>query len=283
MTLTVLDPGPQSLIEDLGRPGHAAIGVSPSGAADRAAVRLANRLVGNLEQAAVIESLLGGLEIRIDGSRPVWVAVTGATTSIDVNGRGEGSHCSLVLHPGDVLRIGAPRRGLRTYLGVRGGIEVDPVLGSAATDLLSGLGPTALQAGQELRLGATSRDLPDTDFVPVRPPAGVLGLRLGPRDDWFTDEALLRLGQVGWIITPQSNRVATRLEGPELTRRRTGELPSEAMIRGAVQVPPSGQPLIFGADHPVTGGYPVIGVVDPDGCDQLAQLRPGEVIRFAVR
>lgn len=283
MTITVLDPGPQSLVEDLGRPGHASVGVSPSGGADRAALRLANRLVGNPEGAAAIESLLGGLEVQVNASRPVWVAVTGATTTVDVNGRGEGSHCSLVLHPGDVLRIGAPRQGLRTYFGVRGGLDVEPVLGSGATDILSGLGPAVLQAGQQLRLGAVSRDLPDTDFSPVRPPSGVLGLHLGPRDDWFTDEALHRLGSVGWVVTPQSNRVATRLEGPQLTRSRPGELPSEAMIRGAVQVPPSGHPLIFGADHPVTGGYPVIGVVDEEGCDAVAQLRPGDVIKFAVR
>lgn len=280
MTLTIEQTGPLALIQDLGRPGLAHLGVSESGAADRAALRLANRLMGNPENAAGIECVFGGL--RITARSLHWVAVTGAQTQVRVNDTYAGSHSSIVLRPGDTLTIEPPRRGLRSYLAVRGGLEAPLTLGSASTDVLSGLGPPPLHPGQELTAGRCRLPLPDIDLAPADQPPGTLTLLPGPRRDWFTDHAWDTLLTSGWAVSTDSNRIALRLAGPTLQRSRSEELPSEAMTRGAVQVPSSGQPLIFGSDHPVTGGYPVIAVLTERAADHAAQLRPGDTVRFAL-
>lgn len=275
--------GPLALIEDLGRNGYARWGVPPSGAADRGALRGANRLVGNPEDRAAIEVLLGGLQVRLD--RPAWVAVTGAGTTVMINGRGDGSHHPLYLRAGDHLEIGTPRSGLRNYLAVRGGIDLPEVLGSRSSDLLSDLGPPRLQPGDRLPIGRTALPLPPVDVVP--PPSLRQPLRVaitpGPRADWFTEQALDRLVGQLWRVSDESDRTGVRLQGSALERRITDELPSEAIIRGAVQVPPSGLPLVFGSNHPVTGGYPVVGVVGEADCDRVAQLRPGDGLGFRWR
>ncbi|HEY5783193.1 MAG TPA: biotin-dependent carboxyltransferase family protein [Microlunatus sp.] len=277
--LVVDRTGPQALLQDLGRGGHALLGVSPSGAADRTALRLANRLVGNPEGAAAIECLLGGLEMT---SRSLhWIAVTGAPTQVVVNGRKVGSHSSLPLRPGDSLAITAPTQGLRSYLAVRGGFRAHQTLGSRSTDVLSGLGPEPLQPGQELGVGRPLGPLPSTDWAPPVIPRTTLRVLPGPRRDWFGDDAWHTLLTTDWEVSTDSNRVAVRLDGGQLERSRTEELPSEAMVRGAIQVPSSGHPLIFGPDHPVTGGYPVIAVLTDRDADHAAQLRPGGTVRFA--
>ena len=270
--------GPQALLQDLGRGGHAHLGVSPSGAADRAALRLANRLVGNPEGETAIECLLGGL--RVSAQAFHWVAVTGAPTSVVVNATRGWSHSSLPLRPGDTLEIEAPARGLRSYLAVRGGFRARPTLGSCSTDLLSGLGPPGLAPGQRLSVGVPRQPLPSADLAPVEAPRTTLRVLPGPRRDWFTEDAWRVLLTADWQVSVDSNRVAARLDGPELVRSRTEELPPEAMVRGAVQVPSSGQPLIFGPDHPVTGGYPVIAVLTEQDADHAGQLRPGATVRF---
>lgn len=270
--------GPQALLQDLGRPGFAHLGVSPSGAADRGALRLANRLVGNAEDAPAVECTLGGLVVT--ALDLVWVAVTGAPTQVLVNDTPTASHATLVLRVGDRLAVQPPRQGLRSYLGVRGGIATSRVLGSAASDVLSGLGPAPLQPGQELAVGGPQGELPAADAAPVRPADRTITLAPGPRLDWFDDLAWRQLLEHPWRVTPECDRVAIRLAGPTLQRRRTEELPSEGLLRGAVQVPASGQPLIFLSDHPVTGGYPVIAVLSERSCDRAAQLRPGDEVRF---
>lgn len=271
--------GALALVQDLGRAGFAHLGVPPSGAADRAALRLANRLLGNSEGAAAIECLLGGLAVTADAWH--WVSVTGAATTLVVDGIRHGSHSAVALGPGQVLTVEPPSRDLRTYLAVRGGFDAPQTLGSRSTDLLSGLGPPELAAGQQLAVGRPARSMPDIDLVP--PPAShpVLHVTPGPRRDWFTDDAWRVLLSTGWAVKQDSNRIAVRLSGATFRRRTTDELPSEAMVRGAVQVPSSGQPLIFGPDHPVTGGYPVIAVLTEQACDRAGQLRPGDVVRFA--
>ena len=278
--LVVDRTGAQALVQDLGREGHAHLGVSPSGAADRAALRLANRLVGNPEDAAAIECLLGGLAVTARSLH--WVAVTGAPTGVLVNGTRVGSHVSLPLRPGATLTIEAPREGLRCYLAVRGGVQVAPTLGSRSTDVLSGLGPKPLAPGVELPIGEPLRPLPDTDLAPVERPRTTLAVLPGPRRDWFTDGAWQTLLTTDGRVSSDSNRVAVRLDGERLERSRTEELPSEAMVRGAIQVPSSGQPLIFGPDHPVTGGYPVIAVLTDGDADHAGQLRPGGTVRFVL-
>lgn len=278
--ITVHDPGLLSLLQDLGRPHHSQLGVSRSGAADRYALGLGNRLVGNDEGAAAIETLFGRVEIGTD--QPAWVAVTGAPTEVRVNSTPTASHTLIHLGTGDRLRLETPPRGLRTYLAVRGGLDVEPVLRSRSTDTLSGIGPPALVAGQRIVVGRTELALPGVGLVAPHPPRTRLQLTAGPRRDWFSDEAWHHLLNASWTVTTDSDRVALRLDGPSLGRRWTEELPSEGLLRGAVQVPASGQPLIFGPDHPVTGGYPVIAVLTERSCDHAAQARPGDRLSFTT-
>ena len=278
--IIVDQPGPMTTIQDLGRPGLAHLGVSPSGAADRAAHRLANRLVGNAERRATLEITLGGLTVT--ATDLVWMAVTGAPTGLLVNGRPGSSHGPFALAAGEQLVVQPPAHGVRNYLAVRGGIKFAKTLGSRSTDLLSGLGPDPLTPGQRLAIGHTRKQMPDVDQAPPNEPRKVLTVRPGPRQDWFTEAAWTELLETAWTVTADGNRVAVRLKGPELTRRITAELPSEGLIRGAIQVPASGQPLIFLADHPVTGGYPVIAVLTDRSADHAAQLRPGDQVRFGL-
>ena len=273
--------GPLSLIEDLGRPGYAHLGVPTCGAADRESLRTANRLVGNPERAAGIEIMLGGFAARTDS--PVWCAVAGPATTVMINNRAEPSHRPIHLGPDDRLAVRPAPHGLRNYLAVRGGIDTPLVLGSRSSDLMSGLGPPRLTAGDRLPIGVPELPFPDADVLPQPLPAGrpaTIELEPGPRTDWFTEAALASLYAQTWTADADSDRTAVRLIGAPLERRITAELPSEAIIRGAVQVPPSGLPLIFGSNHPVTGGYPVIAVATPAGCDRAAQLRPGDPVRF---
>jgi biotin-dependent carboxylase-like uncharacterized protein len=270
--------GPLAVIEDLGRPGLAHLGVSPSGAADRTAHRLANRLVGNVESDATIEVTLGGLTVQATATH--WVAVTGAPTTVSVNDRPTASHGLIALPPGDRLTLHAPAYGVRNYLAVRGGITVVPVLGSRATDVLSGIGPPPLRPGDVLPVGLPGPPLPGVDLAPPHQPRKTLAITSGPRRDWFTEQSWHDLVHSTWTVSPDGNRVGVRLEGAALARRITDELPSEGLLRGAVQVPASGEPLIFLADHPVTGGYPVIAVLTDRAADHAAQLRPGDQVRF---
>lgn len=280
-TLRIGATGPLALVEDLGRPGHATLGVGPSGAADLAALRLGNRLLGNREECAGVEVTLGGLQVEARG-RDLWVAVTGAPAPLHVAGSASGHSGVLLVRDGEALSVGAPDRGLRTYLTVRGGIDVPTTLGSRSTDVLAGIGPDPLRPGDVLSVGAATGDLPAVEFVPDRAPVPEGGTRLrvvrGPRDDWVDDaEALVR---ATWTASERSNRVGMRLEGAPLRHRTERQLPSEGAIRGALQVPPNGRPVLFLADHPVTGGYPVVGVVVDDDVDLAAQVRPGEPVRL---
>ncbi|GAA1246374.1 biotin-dependent carboxyltransferase family protein [Prauserella halophila] len=280
--LDVLAPGPLATVQDLGRPGNAGIGVGASGAADRGSLRLANRLVGNEEDAACVEVTFGGFAART--RTPVTIAVTGAPCPVTVDGRGAAPNSVLRLPAGAEIRLAAPVRGLRSYLAVRGGLVVPAVLGSRSTDLLSGLGPQLLRAGDVLPVGPPPAHFPVVDGAPGRPIAAdevTLRVVTGPRDDWFSSRALHALLTEPYTVTSECDRVGVRLDGPELGRASVGELPSEGMVAGALQVPPSGKPTLFLADHPVTGGYPVIAVLVASDVDAAAQLRPGMRVRFA--
>ncbi|GLY64826.1 biotin-dependent carboxyltransferase family protein [Amycolatopsis taiwanensis] len=282
--IEVVRPGPLTTVQDLGRPGLAALGVCGSGAADRWSAALANRLVGNLDGAAVLETTFGGLVLRF--RRAARVVVTGAPCPIRRDGAGQAMNAPFTVWPGAELTLGTPSTGLRTYLAVRGGIGVDKVLDSRSTDLLTGLGPAVLSKGDVLPIGRDECGPPPAVAVaPVPGPAGtalIVRVIPGPRDDWFTGKALRTLSTATYEVTSESNRVGVRLAGPPLTRSRTGELLSEGMVPGAIQVPPSGLPLVFLADHPVTGGYPVIGVVLSGDLPVLAQARPGQPVSFRL-
>jgi biotin-dependent carboxylase-like uncharacterized protein len=279
--LEVLKTGALATVQDLGRPGLAALGVGRSGAADPAALRLGNRLLGNDEGAAGVEVTLGGLVVR--AHEEVLVAITGAPCPATVAGGQVGPNGPVRVPAGAELRLGVPSTGVRTYLTVRGGIDVPAVLGSRSTDTLAGLGPDVLAPGVELSVGAPPARHPLVDVAPVPdPPAGEVSLRVvrGPRDDWFTGAALDRLTGSSYEVTADSDRVGMRLRGAVLERTRQGELPSEGMVAGALQVPPTGQPTLFLVDHPVTGGYPVVAVVVSADLGRAAQLRPGQRVRF---
>ncbi|MEU4621088.1 biotin-dependent carboxyltransferase family protein [Actinoplanes sp. NPDC023801] len=274
--ITVMRAGPLTTVQDLGRPGWAHLGVPRSGALDGTALRLANRFVGNLDDAACLETTLLGCTLRFEHA--ALVAVTGAVAQVDVDRRPVErpyGHQLFEVPAGGVLDVGQASRGVRSYIAVAGGIAVEQVLGSRSTDTLSGLGPERLTDGTVLPVGVPS-GAPSLVGEPARI-AGelVLGIRLGPRDDWFDPAALFAST---YDISPLSNRIGARLAGPALTRTHAGELPSEGVVLGSVQVPSGGQPIIFLADHPTTGGYPVIGVVGD--VTPLAQARPGTTVRF---
>lgn len=271
--------GGPCLVQDAGRPGHAAIGVGVSGAADRSSYALANRLLGNTPGAAALEVTLGGLDVEAGGL--AWVCVTGAPVPLTVDGRPEPTGAVLALRPGQRLRLGVPATGLRSYLAVRGGLDVPSLLGSRSRDTLAGLGPEPVRAGDRLAVGHQGTGEMLVDAVPPMTYDDRPALRVvpGPRADWVVDAD--RLVAQAWRVGAASDRVGLRLEGTPFTAGRgKGEVPSEGALRGAIQVPPGGSPVVFGPDHPVTGGYPVVGVVVDADTDRLAQLRPGDEVRF---
>lgn len=278
-TLYVVDPGPLSTVQDAGRPGHAHLGVPRSGWLDAPAARLANRLVGNPVDAAVVETTVGGVALRVGTA--LTLAVTGADAPVLVDGRAAAWGEPLSLHAGQVLRVGPARAGVRSYVAVAGGLEVPAVLGSRATDTLAGLGPPRLAAGRVLPVGPPSAAPGPLDVSRLPRVDGLLRVSPGPRAAWV-DGGVRRLVEQAWTVSTDSNRVGMRLAGDGLPRGRSGELPSEGIVLGAVQVPPDGQPLVFLADHPTTGGYPVVAVVDAADLWQCAQLRPGDAVRFAA-
>jgi len=293
--LEVLDAGLQTLFQDFGRPGLTHLGVSRSGALDRTAMRQANQVVGNAPGTPVLENVLGGLRLVCHGR--ALVAVTGAEVPVALlTASGvrlpAAAHHPLVMEDGQVLRIGRPRAGVRCYIAVRGGWAVDAVLGSCATDTMAGIGPDPIRVGDLLRVGPVADAAPPPAALPVQaqdrslPRSGqclMLDVILGPRADWFDAVALERLASQEWTVTPQSNRVGMRLSGIRpLPRSRTDELPSEGTVVGAVQVPANGQPVLFLADHPLTGGYPVIATVVARDLDRVAQAPVGAHLQFRV-
>ena len=266
-------------VQDAGRHGWAHVGVPVAGPADRAAWALANRLVGNPGTAAALEITLGGLEIV--ATTDLMLAATGAHAPATSNGTPLPHGVVWFVAAGDTIRLGRPVSGLRTYLAVSGGIATDPVLGSRSTDTLSGLGPGRVREGDLLPVGPQPPiPLRHPSAVPGKPPGDGLALEVapGPRRDWLAEPDALA---GPWIVSGDSDRIGVRLSGTPLRRHPDHdgeELPSEGVVRGAVQLPAGGQPVVFGADHPVTGGYPVVGVLTSASSDMLAQARPGQTV-----
>lgn len=289
-SLEVVSPGLQAVFQDLGRPGQARQGVAASGAMDQGALRAANRLVGNARGEACIEIVYGGFQARAHGA--CVVAVTGARGELTLRDAAGASwtapgHQAIALNDGDTLTLGQPEAGIRYYLAARGGFDVGPVLGSRSTDTLARVGPDPLAAGDYVGIlpagqGAIvgAPELPAAD-LPVQDAEVVLDVVLGPRTDWCDAQAVVLLSSQAWAVTAQSNRVGIRLNGElPLQRANHAELPSEGTRKGSIQVPASGQPVLFLADHPLTGGYPVIGSVAPWHLDRAAQIPIGARVRF---
>jgi biotin-dependent carboxylase-like uncharacterized protein len=283
----VISAGPLTTIQDLGRPGWAHIGVPRSGAADRGSLVQANRLLGNPPQAPALETTLVGPKLRSDAD--AIVALSGAFVKARVEGREIPMNVPFALAAGEQLTVGTARSGLRTYIAFAGGIDAQLTLGSASTDLLTGLGPAPLARGDVMRL----RDPQELErrrrtAARERPSVGdqaecpTLGVVLGPRQDRFSDTAIDALLSDAFTVSAASNRIGVRLDGPALQRADTRELLSEGLISGALQVPSSGNPILLLADHPTTGGYPVIAVVIEADLPLAAQLRPGQRLRFGL-
>ncbi|HZT91865.1 MAG TPA: biotin-dependent carboxyltransferase family protein [Gaiellaceae bacterium] len=268
--VAVVSAGPLTTLQDAGRAGLAHLGVPPSGAFDRNAFALGNHLVGNAPHAAALEATLVAPTLRF--AEAAVVAVTGARTAL---AHGE----PIEVTAGATLELGPCRDGVRAYIAVYGGFDAEPVLGSRSHDLLTGLGPPPLRDGDELVVGDAAGE--PTPPPPVRM-SDVLRIAPGPRDDWFEPEALDILTGTTWRVANASNRVGLRLEGPPLPRLERGELLSEGVVTGALQVPPSGRPILLGPDHPTTGGYPILAVVLHDDVPLAAQLGPGAPVRFAL-
>ena len=289
--LKVVFPGIQTVLQDRGRFGKAGQGVCVSGALDQGALRSANRLVGNPSDMACLENVYGGLKLECVGQHAV-VAVTGADVPVTVQ-TAEGyeqsfsTYEAIALSDGDRLLLGAPAAGIRAYVAVRGGFDIEPVLDSFSADTLACVGPEPLAAEDMLPVRAVlygnAVDCSQERFfsLPKAPDVVTLDVVLGPRTDWFTPEAVALLSGQLWEVTPQSNRVGIRLAGERpLERAHKAELPSEGTSLGAIQVPSGGQPVLFLADHPLTGGYPVIGSVATYHLDLAGQIPVGCFIRF---
>ncbi|MGI8459457.1 MAG: biotin-dependent carboxyltransferase family protein [Propionibacteriaceae bacterium] len=280
--IEIVRPGWEATVQDHGRCGLAHLGVPRAGAADRRSFDLGNRLLGNAVGAAALEFLLGGFVVRFTAA--TTFVITGAPVPAALDDRPMASDTWTYARPGQRLTAGPPPDGLRTYLGVGGGIATTPVLGSRSTDTLSGMGPGRLVAGDVLPVGPSPRAPgrpTDVVWSPCRPGPSVLRFRWGPRHDWFTSAAREAFVASGWTVSTQIDRVGARLLGPKLTTIDERQLPSEGQLLGSVQVPPSGQPIVLLANHAPTGGYPVIGVVQQADVAVLAQLPPGRELRFS--
>lgn len=277
------------LFQDLGRAGHAGQGVSASGAVDRAALRRANRSVGNPPDAAAIEVTFGGFAIKAECA--ITMAAAGAPCPLLVK-TADGRQVALpfgmpfALDAGDELSLGIPTAGMRTYLALRGGYVVETALGSASSDTLARIGPPQILAGDVIlpaNGGAVSVMPDELEFAPLPGAADTVtvDVLLGPRTDWFTTNGVDTLLSQAWQVTAESSRVGVRIAGPvSIERRDDSELPSEAAVRGSIQVPHNGQPVVFLTDHPLTAGYPVIAVVAAHHLDLIGQIPIGAHVRF---
>ncbi|MBC3179447.1 urea amidolyase family protein [Corynebacterium lujinxingii] len=282
---TLDDAGLQTLYQDLGRQGNGNLGVTTSGSADRASARTANAAVGNKRNATLLENI-GGLSMT--ALTETVICVTGADADVTVGGRPVPLATPTIVPAGAEVVVKQARLGFRTYIAVRGGLIADTELDSAATDMLSGLGPEPLSSGDQIAMSLakpqSANSLLTNPLRVERDGADVVGTVrcvLGPRDDWFGDDAVEQFFNTTFTVTGDSNRVGLRLESDApLRRERDGELPSEGMVAGSVQIPPSGQPVLFLRDHAVTGGYPVIATVINEDVDIAAQLPPGAKLRF---
>jgi antagonist of KipI len=288
--ITVERAGPLTTVQDLGRPGHQHEGVPVGGAMDDVALRLANLLAGNAPGAAALEVTLAAPALRF--ARETRIALAGAEMDWTIDGRAVGNWRSATVPAGGVLAGAAARSGCRAYLAVAGGIEVAPVLGSRATLVAAGLGGAggrALRAGDVLETGEDAHGARARNARTIAPSArpaygSVVRLVAGPRLDALTPDARARLLGEPLRVSAQSDRMGVRLEvdGEPLAIRVPGELVTAGVTMGTVQLPPGGAPIILMADRQTTGGYPRLGEVATVDLPLVAQLKPGDRVRFQV-
>jgi biotin-dependent carboxylase-like uncharacterized protein len=272
-------------VQDLGRWGYQASGVPVAGPMDEYAHRLANRLVNNADDAAALEVTLIGPELEASGE--LVCAVAGARFELTVSDAPVEMHEIFIVPDGARLRFGRRSDGARATLAVRGGIDLEPVFGSRATSIISRMGPfggRALAAGDRLPIGQCAESPHPTAGQPMTMPVGGVRVRVlvGPHEDRFTAEALGTLLRSRYTVTPQSNRMGYRLEGPPLAHAGSADILSDATPIGSLQVPASGQPILLMADRQTTGGYPKIATVISADLPHAGQLAPGDWIEFAT-
>ncbi len=281
--IEVLRAGRCDLVVDQGRPGLRAIGVPAGGAADQAALVAANRLVGNEATAAGLEMTLSGPALRFLAGGVI--ALAGADFRAErSSGAAAGWDETLVMAPGETLSLGPAQAGCRCWLAVRGGLTVPLVMGSRSTFLPAGFGGyqgRPLRAGDRLETGAHADEvhLLRAYAPPASEPDAPLRVLAGPQVGQFDDAGLAAFFGGVYRVAPASDRRGLRLSGPDAAHRPI-ELRSQGVLPGAIQVPPDGQPIILGWDGPVTGGYPVIASVIEADLPRLAQLKPGDPLRF---
>ena len=283
--IRVAEPGPQTTVQDLGRVGHLREGIPPSGPVDARAFVIANRLVGNPDDAAGLECTVMGP--RFTAERVCAIAVTGAEAAVTVNDAAAPQWATLVLKPGDTVRVGAARNGVRIYVAFSGGVDVPRVLGSRATYLrgrLGGLEGRALRRGDALRLAPhvgprrprrlTAAEIPALEAEPE------IRVVLGPQADRFTSEGVRAFLSNPYQMLPQSDRMGARLAGPRIAHARGHDIISDGIALGAIQVPGDGQPIVLLVDRQSTGGYTKVATVGSFDIGRVGQVKPGQRVRF---
>jgi biotin-dependent carboxylase-like uncharacterized protein len=282
--LVVQDAGPLTTIQDLGRPGHLRVGIPASGPMDREAFLLANRLIGNPDTVAGLEFTLIGARVEFTDER--LIAITGADMTPTLNGAPAPAWQGLRVRPGDVLRLGPARRGVRGYLAIAGGIQTPRVLGSRATYVrgrLGGLEGRALRKGDQLPLGPVGEARPHRlhpDRVPSYEAEPELAVVLGPQDDRFTPQGIAALFEGPYEMLPQSDRMGARLKGPFIEHTHGHDIISDGVPLGGIQVIGEGQPIVLLADRQSTGGYTKIGTICSFHIGRIAQVKPGGRLHF---
>lgn len=283
-TIRVLDPGAQTTIQDLGRPGHLRYGIPSSGPVDPATFVLANRLVGNVDGAAGLECTVLGPRFEVRAT--CAIAVTGADMPVTVNGQEAPAWTTLPLQAGDVVKLGPARAGVRAYVAFSGGIDVPEVLGSRSTYLrgrLGGLEGRALRKEDVLTVFPSPR--PPVRRLPpdARPELGAetdIRVVLWPQDDRFTREGIEALLTGPYEMLPQSDRMGARLRGPRILHTRGHDIISDGIALGSIQVPGDGQPIVLLVDRQSTGGYTKVATVCSFDIGRLGQVKPGQRVRF---
>jgi antagonist of KipI len=282
--IRILDGGPQTTVQDLGRTGQMRYGIPPSGPVDRVAFVLANRLVGNPDTAAALECTLIGPRFEVTAAGAI--AVTGADMPLSVNGHDAPGWATIAVKPGDTVKLGPARTGVRSYIGFSGGLDVPLVLGSRSTYLrgrVGGLQGRALKKGDELAIfpsdpvrprRVSRRAIPDYTGEPT------IRAVLGPQDDRFTAEGLRALFGGRYEVLPQSDRMGSRLRGPRIEHARGHDIVSDGIALGSIQVPGDGQPIVLLVDRQSTGGYTKAATICSCDIWRVGQARPGQSLRF---
>ena len=267
-------------LQDQGRIGYANIAVPTSGAFDQKSHQLANRLIGNFPNACAIESLRGSFEFSTDSE--LVISATGAPASVQVDGREHEMFRSIFVPAGSVVSVSPGSLGMRTYLAIRGGIVGNQIMGSSSYDELSQIGTPPIKPGDKFSVENQVAGSITGDYIPGSVITGLNTVELeampAPRWSGFSNSNILFTSE--YQVTSSVNRVGLRLSGPALVWNSESRLASEGVVTGAIQIPVDGMPLIFGPDHPTTGGYPVVAVVSRSSLDLLAQTAPGTVVRF---